>query len=53
MAWKKRSSGKRYDSSNANSFIIGGKIKGINGMVLYFMAWRKCDAIEKGEEESE
>ena len=29
MGWQKRSSGRRYDSSSGNSFIIVGRSKGI------------------------
>ena len=47
MGWQKRSSGKRYDSSSENTFIIGGRIKGIIGMVIYYKAYRKCDASKR------
>ena len=46
MGWQKRSSGRRYDSSSGHAFIIGARIKGIIGMVLYSKACRKCDAAE-------
>ena len=46
MGWQKRSSGRRYDSSSGHSFIIGARIKGIIGMVLYSKACRNCDAAE-------
>ena len=29
MVWQKRSSGRRYDSSNGHAFIIGARRKGI------------------------
>ena len=35
MAWKKRSSGRRYDSSSGHAFVIGARSKGVIGMVLY------------------
>ena len=41
ITWKKRSSGRRYDSSRRHSVIIGGISKGIIGMVLYSKACRK------------
>ena len=44
VGWQKRSSGRRYDSSSGNSFIIGARIKVIIGMVLYYKACRKCDS---------
>ena len=47
MVWHKRSSGRRYDSSNGHAFIIDGIRKGIIGMILYSKACRKCDAAEK------
>ena len=47
MVCKKRSSGRRYDSSSGQAFVIGAKSKGIIGMVLYSKACRKCDAAEK------
>ena len=51
MGCQKRSSGRRYDSSSGHAFIIGGRSKGIIGMVLYYKACRKCDAAENiGEE---
>ena len=53
MGWQKRSSGRRYDSSGGHTFIIGERIKGIIGMVLYSKACRKCDAAEKIREETE
>ena len=53
MGWQKRSYGKRYDSSSGHAFIIGARIKGIIGMVLYSKAFRKCDAAEKRREEAE
>ena len=53
MGWQKRSSGRRYNSSSGHAFIIGGREKGIIGMVLYSKACRKCDSTEKIGEESE
>ena len=54
MGWQKRSSGRRYDSSSGHAFIIGGRKKGIIGMVIYSKACRKCDSTEnKGEEAEE
>ena len=44
MGWQKRSSGRRYDSSSGHAFIIGGRKKGIIGMVVYSKAFRKCDS---------
>ena len=49
MGWKKRSSGRRYDSSSGHAFIIGGRSKGIIEIVLYFKAFSKCDTTEKRE----
>ena len=53
MGWQKKSSGRRYESSSGHAFIVGERIKGIIGMVLYSEACRKCDAAEKRGEESE
>ena len=53
MIWKNRSSGGRYASSSGHAFIIGGKRKGIIGIVLYSKAFRKCGAAEKSVEEAE
>ena len=53
MGWQKRSSGRRYDSSNRHAFIIGARRKGIIGMVIYSKACQKCDAAEKIREEAE
>ena len=53
MGWQKRSSGRGYDSYSGHAFIIGGRSKGIIGMVLYYKAFRKCDSAEKRGEESE
>ena len=53
MGCQKRSSGRRYDSSSGHAFIIGGRIKGIIGMVLYSKAFQKCCAAEKIGEEAE
>ena len=53
MGWQKISSWRRYDSSSGHAFIIGARIKGIIGMVLYSKACRKCDAAEKIREEAE
>ena len=53
MGWQKRSSGRRYDSYSGHDFIIGGRRKGIIGMVLYYNACQKCDAAEKIGEEAE
>ena len=44
MGWQKRSSGRRYDSYSGHAFIIGGRSKGVIGMVVYSKACRKCDA---------
>ena len=38
MGWQKRSSGRRYDSSSGNAFIVRERSKGIIGMVLYSKA---------------
>ena len=53
MGWQNRSSGRRYDSSRGRAFIIGGRSKGIIGMVLYSKACHKFDATENRGEESE
>ena len=53
MDWQKISSGRRYDSSSGHAFIIGGRSKGIIGMVLYYEACRKCDSAENRGEEAE
>ena len=53
MGWHKRPSGWRYDSSSGHTFIIGGRSKGIIGMVLYSKAFRKCGAADKIGEETE
>ena len=53
MGWQKISSGRRYNSSSGHAFIIGGRKKGIIGMVLYSKACRKCDSAEKKGEETE
>ena len=53
MGWHKRSYGRRYDSSSGYAFIIGGRSKGIIGMVIYSKAFRKCDASENRGEEAE
>ena len=53
MGWQKRSYGRRYDYSSGYAFIIGGRKKGIIGMVLYYKACRKCDSAEKKGEEAE
>ena len=47
MGWQKRSSVRRYDSSSGHAFIIGGRSKGIIGMVLYSKACQKCDSAGK------
>ena len=46
MGWQKRSYGRIYDSSSGHAFIMGGRSKGIIGIVLYSKACRKCDATE-------
>ena len=51
--WQNRSSGSIYDSSSGHAFIIGGRSKGIIGMVLYSKAFRECNATEKRGEEAE
>ena len=38
MGWQKRSSGRKYESSSRHVLIIGGRIKGIIGMILYTKA---------------
>ena len=48
MGWQKISSGRRYGSSSGHTFIIGGRSKGVIGMVLYSKAWRKCAVEEEG-----
>ena len=53
MGWQNRSSCSKYDSSSEHAFIIGGRSKGIIGIVLYFRSCRKFDAAEKRVEESE
>ena len=53
MGWNKRSSGRIYDSSSRHASIIGGRGKGVFGMVIYSKAYQKCDATEKRGEESE
>ena len=40
MGWQNRPYGKRYDSSSRHAFIIGGRSKGVIGMVLYSKACR-------------
>ena len=47
MGWQKRSSSRRYDSYSGHAFIIGGRSKGVIGIVIYSKACRKCDAAEK------
>ena len=49
MGWQKRSSGRIYDSSSGQAFIIGASSKGITGMVLYSKACRMCDYAENIE----
>ena len=44
MGWKKISSGRRYDSSSGHYFVIGGRSKGVIGIVLYSKAFRMRDA---------
>ena len=44
MIWKKRSYGRIYDSSRGHAFTIGGRSRGIIGMVLYSKVYQKCDA---------
>ena len=44
MGWQRRSSGNRYDSYSGHAFIIGGRSKGIIGMVLNYKSLRKFDA---------
>ena len=53
MGWQNRSSGRRYDCSTGHAFIIGGRIKGIIGIVLYSKAFWNCGATEKRGEEAE
>ena len=53
MGWQNISFGRGYDSSSGHAFIIGGRIKGTIGMVLYSKACQKCDAAEKRVEEAE
>ena len=52
MGCQKRSSDSRYDSSRRHAFIIGGRSKGIIGMVLYYKAFLKYDAVEERGEEA-
>ena len=52
VGWQKRSSGRRYDSSSGHALIIGARIKGIIGMVLYSKACSKCDSTENRVEEA-
>ena len=47
MDGQKRSYDRRYDSSSGRAFIIGGRSKGVIGMILYSKTCRKCDAAEK------
>ena len=53
MGWKKRSSGRIYDSPSGHAFIIGERSKRIIGMVLYSKACWKFDAAENRGEEAE
>ena len=53
MGWPNISSGRRYDSSSDHIFMVGGIINGIIAMVLYYRAFRKCDAAEKRGEVAE
>ena len=53
MGWQKRLSGRRHDSSCGHALIIGGRTKGVIGMVLYSKAFQKCDATEKRREGAE
>ena len=53
MVWKKISSSRRYASASRHAFIIGGRSKGVIGIVLYSRACWKCGAAEKRVEESE
>ena len=53
MGWQKISSSRRYDSYSGHVFIIGGRIKGIITMVLYYKAFQKCDSAEQRGEEAE
>ena len=53
MGRKKGSSGRRYDSSSGNEFIIGGIYKEVIGVILYSKAFLKCDAADKRVEEAE
>ena len=53
MFWKKRSSGRRYDSSIGHVFFIGGIPKEFIGMVFYSKACQKCDAADNRGEEVE
>ena len=52
MGCQKRSYGRIYDSSSGYVIIIGGKRKGIIGMVIYSKAFRNCDAAGNRGEES-
>ena len=47
IGWQKISSGRRYGSSSGHAFIMGARIKGIIGMVLYSKACRECESTEK------
>ena len=53
MGWQKILSGRRYESSSGHDLIIGRRIKGFIGMVLYSKACHKCDSAENGVEEAE
>ena len=38
MVWQKISSGRIYESSSGHAFIVGGRSRGVIGMVLYSKA---------------
>ena len=54
MDWKKIYSDKRYQSSSGHPLIIGGKYKGVIGMVpFFFKACNFFDDVDNRLEESE
>ena len=52
MVFKKRSSGRIYESSSGHAFIISGISKVSIGTVLYSKARQKRNATDKREEEA-
>ena len=53
MIWQKISSVRRYKSYSGHTLIIGGRSKGIIGVVLYSKDCRKYDSAEERGEEAE